>query len=146
MNNNIIPIAERFYSNQEKVRREVFRMKEGKDMDELLKAYIEKVDRDQSELREDIRESERRTDKRIEDSERRMDVRLDKIEKLINVQNDKIDELKQSVNEKLEDDKKYRHTNNIAIVIGVVSTVIAMIGIYYATVSTITDILGIAIK
>lgn len=143
MNNNIIQISERFYSSEKTGKRSVFRMKEGKDMDELLKAYIEKVDRDQSELREDIRESERRTEKRIEDSERRMDARLDKIEKLINIQNDKIDELKQSVNEKLEDDKKYRHTNNIAIVIGVITTVIAMVGIYYATISTITDILSI---
>lgn len=121
---------------------EVFRMKEGKNMDDLLKSYIEKVDRDQSALREDIRESERRTEKRIEDSEQRMDKRLDKIEQLISSQNNKIDELKQSVNDKLEDDKKYRHTNNIAIVIGVITTVIAMVGIYYATISTITGIIS----
>ena len=144
--NNVIPIAEGTFSNRRIGEGKVIRMEEGKDMDELLKAYIEKVDRDQSELREDIRESEKRTEKRIEDSEQRMNMRLDKIEEMINKQNDKIDELKQSVNNKLEDDKKYRHTNNIAIVIGVISTVIAMIGIYYATVSTITDILSISIK
>lgn len=115
-------------------------------MDDLLKSYIEKVDRDQVSLREDIRESERRTEKRIEDSEHRMDIRLDKIEDLINKQNDKVDDLKESVNQNLEEDKKYRHNNNIAIVIGVVSTVIAMVGIYYATISTITDILGIMAK
>lgn len=45
---------------------------------------------------------------------------------------------------RMEEEKKYRHSNNIAIVIGVVSTVVAMIGIYYATISTITSILGIA--
>lgn len=140
--NNVIPIADGTFSDRRIGKGKVIRMEEGKDMDELLKAYIEKVDRDQSELREDIRESERRTDKKIEDSEQRMDKRLDKIEQLISSQNNKIDELKQSVNDKLEDDKKYRHTNNIAIVIGVITTVIAMVGIYYATISTITGILS----
>ena len=41
---------------------------------------------------------------------------------------------------KLEEDRKYRHTNNIAIVLGVIATVAAMVGIYYATVSTIASI------
>ena len=111
-------------------------------VDELLKSYIEKVDRDQDALRTDIRESEKRVDKTIEQYESRMDNRLDRIEKMINEQNKKFDELKEKVSEKLEDDKKYRHTNNIAIVIGVVTTVLAMIGIYYATISSITNIIG----
>lgn len=34
-------------------------------MDDLLKAYIDKIDRDQSELKEDIRKREERTEKRI---------------------------------------------------------------------------------
>lgn len=114
----------------------------GDDMDDLLKSYIEKVDRDQSELKIDMREREERIEKRISESESRMDARLDRIENMLNDQNNKIDDLKEHVNEKLEDDKKYRHTNNIAIVLGVIATVIAMVGIYYATVSTITDIIS----
>ncbi|MCI9025423.1 MAG: hypothetical protein HFG92_13490 [Dorea sp.] len=111
-------------------------------VDELLRSYIEKVDRDQDALRTDIRESEKRIDKTVEKYELRMDNRLDRIEEMINEQNKKFDELKEKVSEKLEDDKKYRHTNNIAIVIGVVTTVLAMIGIYYATISSITNIIG----
>ena len=61
-------------------------------------------------------------------------------------QNKKIEELSEKITEKYEEDKKYRHTNNIAIVIGVVTTVIAMVGICYATISTITDILSMLPK
>ena len=138
---SVIPISDRINSSLGK--RKITRMEEGKNMDDLLKSYIEKVDRDQSELREDVRESERRTEKKISEFDK-IDNRLNKIEQILNSQNDKIDDLKQTVNGKMEEEKKYRHSNNIAIVIGVVSTVVAMIGIYYATISTITSILGIA--
>ena len=59
---SVIPISDRINSSLGK--RKITRMEEGKNMDDLLKSYIEKVDRDQSELREDVRESERRTEKR----------------------------------------------------------------------------------
>lgn len=59
---SVIPISDRRNSSLGK--RKITRMEEGKNMDDLLKSYIEKVDRDQSELREDVRESERRTEKR----------------------------------------------------------------------------------
>lgn len=50
---------------------------------DILKAYIEKVDRDQSDLRTDIRESENRTSEKINKIEERMDVRLNRIEDMI---------------------------------------------------------------
>lgn len=123
-------------------------------MDDLLRVYIEKVDRDQNALRDDIREYEKRIDSKIEQSESRMDKRLARIEEMIsnqnkqveemmNNQNNKFENLKEKVSEKIEDDKKYRHSNNIAIVLGVVATVIAMVSIYFATVSSITDIISI---
>ena len=59
---SVIPISDR--RNLSLGKRKITRMEEGKNMDDLLKSYIEKVDRDQSELREDVRESERRTEKR----------------------------------------------------------------------------------
>lgn len=126
--------------------RNIFSVKEEDvDMDDnkLLEKYMDKIDADQRELKSDVREREERIEKRITESEVRMENHLSHIEEMIIEQNKKFDELKERVNDKLEDDKKYRHTNNIAIVIGVVTTVIAMIGIYYATISTITDILGI---
>lgn len=110
--------------------------------DKILELYINKIDKDQSELKKDSREREERIDKRIAETEARTEKKLEKIEKMILEQNRKIDDLSDKITEKLEDDKKYRHTNNIAIIIGVVTTVIAMVGIYYATISTITDILG----
>lgn len=110
--------------------------------DKILELYINKIDKDQSELKKDLREREERIDKRIAETEARTEKKLEKIEKMILEQNRKIDDLSDKITEKLEDDKKYRHTNNIAIIIGVVTTVIAMVGIYYATISTITDILG----
>lgn len=124
----------------------VFREDDVMDDNKLLEMYMEKVDKDQRELREDMREREARIGKQIADSESRENERMNRIEQLILNQNDKIDSLKNEVSNKLEDDKKYRHTNNIAIVLGVVTTVVALVGIYYATVSMVTDIIGVAVK
>lgn len=124
----------------------------GEFMDDLLSKYIEKVDRDHSDLRRDINESEKRTQKSVDDSEHRMDKRLDrieqliqdqnnKIEQIITIQNGKIDSLSDNVTEKLNEDRKYRHTNNIAIVIGVITVVIAIATMCFGTLSTITNLL-----
>lgn len=112
----------------------------------LFEKYMDKIDRDQRELRDDMRERESRIEKQISDSEARENERMNRIEQLIQSQNDKIDALKDEVGKKLEDDKKYRHTNNIAIVLGVIATALTMVGIYYATVSMVTDIIGVAAK
>ncbi len=116
------------------------------DDNKLLEIYMDKIDRDQRELRNDMRERESRITKQIAEAEKRENERMSRIEDLIKDQNTIINNLKDEVQSKLEDDKKYRHTNNIAIVSGVVATVLAMIGIYYATVSMITDIIGVTIK
>ena len=117
-----------------------YKKPEDDSMDDLLQKYIEKVDRDQSDLRKDIKDSEDRVNRVVENSEQRMDKRLDRIEQMINDQNNRIDALSEKITTKLEEDRKYRHTNNIAIVLGVIATVVAMVGIYYATVSTIATI------
>ena len=117
-----------------------YKKPEDDSMDDLLQKYIEKVDRAQSDLRKDIKDSEDRVNRVVENSEQRMDKRLDRIEQMINDQNNRIDALSEKITTKLEEDRKYRHTNNIAIVLGVIATVAAMVGIYYATVSTIASI------
>ena len=117
-----------------------YKKPEDDSMDDLLQKYIEKVDRDQSDLRKDIKDSEDRVNRVVENSEQRMDKRLDRIEQMINDQNNRIDALSEKITTKLEEDRKYRHTNNIAIVLGVIAMVAAMVGIYYATVSTIASI------
>ena len=118
----------------------------GKDMenDKILELYISKVDKDQAELKQDVRDSEKRFSDKVLESEIRMDNRLERIEGMINEQSKDVISLKDEIKNRMEEDKKYRHTNNIAIVIGVITTVIAMIGIYYATVSMVTDILNVA--
>ena len=109
-------------------------------MDDLLQKYIEKVDRDQSDLRKDIKDSEDRINRIVENSEMRMDKRLDRIEQMINEQNNKIDALSEKMTTKLEEDRKYRFTNNVAILLGLLGTLLTMWGIYHATASTIASI------
>lgn len=81
--------------------------KEGESMDDndLLKAYIDKINQDQHELKIDIRESEKRTSERLDKIEKRMDDRLNRIEDMINRTNNdsksSIDEIKQSVESKM---------------------------------------------
>lgn len=121
----------------------------------ILELYISKVDKDQAELKQDIRDSEKRVseqmlesekivDTRLELIEKRMDTRLEHIEGMISEQNKNIISLKNEMKDRLEEDKRCRYTNIITITLGVIVTVVAMIGIYYATASTITDILGVA--
>lgn len=65
--------------------------------DDFLSKYIEKVDRDQSDLRNDIRESERRISERTAAIEERMDNRLNRIEDMISSQGGKIDDTNGSI-------------------------------------------------
>lgn len=100
---------------------------------DLLKAYIEKINQDQSELRADIRESERRTSERLDKIEKRMDDRLNRIEDMIRDSRKSnegaIEELKTSVNSKMG---------------WVVGTCIATIlGIAAMVVSVVTPLWGI---
>ena len=117
-----------------------YKKPEDDSMDDLLQKYIEKVDRDQSDLRKDIKDSEDRINRIVENSEMRMDKRLDRIEQMINEQNNKIDALSEKMTTKLEEDRKYRFTNNVAILLGLLGTLLTMWGIYHATASTIASI------
>lgn len=59
----------------------------------LLEIYMEKVDKDQRDLKDDIRESERRTQKRIEDSDKRIDEKMSLIVDIVREQNQKMDKI-----------------------------------------------------
>lgn len=120
---------------------EVFRMKEGKNMDDLLKSYIEKVDRDQSALREDIRESERRIHKFVEDSERRMDVRLDRIENMIADQDKKLDNIKDTVNDRMTDNRKFMWGIVLTIILSIIASIGVIISTYQSSISLIQQFL-----
>ena len=72
---------------------------------DILKTFIEKVDRDQSDLKIDIRESEKRTSDKINKMEERMDARLNRIEdaiaKSVESTDEKMDDLKKTVDSKM---------------------------------------------
>lgn len=104
------------------------------DNNKILEIYIEKVDKDQASLKEDIRESERRTEKRIQDSEKRMDKRLDKIEEMINSQNEKVENLGEkiadldgTVRDRLEEHKRFLWGIAFSVILGIAGMIIAVI-------------------
>lgn len=118
----------------------IYKMGEN-NMDDLLKTYIEKVDRDQSDLREDIRENERRTEKRISEMENRMDSRLERIEKMIASQTEKIDSIKDDVNNKMEENKKFMWGIVVSILLSIVASIGVIIATYFSTISLLKDML-----
>ena len=100
------------------------------DNNKILELYIAKVDKDQSELKQDIRESENRIFQKVSDSEERMNKRLDKIEDLIKAQNtkfDKIVEVSQSVKNGLEDYRKFLWGITISILLAIAAMIITMV-------------------
>lgn len=104
------------------------------DNNKILELYIAKVDKDQSELKQDIRESENRIFQKVSDSEERMNKRLDKIEDLIKDQNtkfdkmdDKIVEVSQSVKNGLEDYRKFLWGITISILLAIATMIITMV-------------------
>lgn len=78
------------------------RLEETMDNNDILKTYIDKIDRDQTALREDIRESERRTSGHIASVEEKMDARLNRIEDMIAKSNDRLDLKMASIEGKIE--------------------------------------------
>lgn len=106
-------------------------------MDDLLKTYIEKVDRDQNALRQDIRESEKRVNQSVEAYEARMDQRLDRIEGLITEQNKKLDDIKDEVNRKMDDNRKFMWGIVITIILSIVASIGVIISTYQSTIGLI---------
>ena len=100
------------------------RLKED-DMDnnELLKVYIEKVDRDQSDLRADIKESERRTTEQVSRIESRMDDRLNRIENLISETNERVE---RKIDDMQKDNKETKHWI-IGVCIATIAAIAAMV-------------------
>lgn len=143
MNNTskIIPFDQPQHSMHDIGDSVVVSLKEGNGMDEFLKTYIEKVDRDQDALREDIRESERRTEKRIEDSERRMDMRLDRIEKMIEDQNNKLDGIRNTVNDKMAENKRFMWGIVITILLSIITSIGVIVATYMQTISLLQNML-----
>lgn len=119
----------------------LYNMEENNIMDDLLKLYIEKVDRDQSDLRKDISESEKRTEIKISEIEKRMDARVERIEQLINSQNDKMSSMKDSVENGLHENKKFMWGIIITILLSIIGSIGVITATYFSTISLLKDML-----
>lgn len=96
-------------------------------MDKLLEKYIDKMDRDQSDLRNDIRASESRTARSIELSEERNIERFNRIEQMINEHNSKIDEKYEKLESKIDNNNKFIISLSITTILGIAAMVVAVI-------------------
>lgn len=106
------------------------------DMDKILEKYIDKLDRDQSDLRRDIQSSEERTshliekmERRMEISDTRMDNRLEKIEKMIEDSIKHNTENSVRLESKIDSNNKFIISISITVIIGVAAMVISILSV-----------------
>lgn len=106
-----------------------YHVKRVNDMNEndILKTYMQKIDKDQSDLRQDIRESERRTTERMRHIEERMDERLNRIEDLIAKTNDAVDKKFDKIVEDNKNTKNWVIGVCLTTIVGIAAMVIAVI-------------------
>lgn len=100
----------------------------------LLELYINKVDKDQSDLRSDIRGSEQRTSEKISSIESRMDERLNRIEDLLgqnirdlNNKFDKMDAKFDSIKTETTNALRWNIGISIATILGIAAMVLTVI-------------------
>lgn len=103
----------------------------GDDTMDILEKYIEKVDRDQAELRNDIRESERRTAGSIAAIEGRMDKRIEKIESLLINHTVAIDAKISGLEDKTDSTNKWIMGVCLATIVGIATMVITVMVTLY---------------
>lgn len=111
------------------------------DMDDYLKTYIEKVDRDQSDLKQDFRESEKRLENHINKSEERMDAQLSRIEELIKEQGHKVDDLKETINTKIGENRRFMWGITVTIILSIIASIGVIISTYLSTISLIKSMI-----
>ncbi len=104
------------------------------DNSKILELYMDKVDKDQRDLKEDMRESERRTQKRIEESNKRLDEKMMQITEMLKEQNrqiekvgDKIEGVSESVSDKLEDYRKFMWGITISIFLAIAAMILTIV-------------------
>lgn len=109
--------------------------------DSILKAYMDKVDADQREMRVEMRDREERINRSITDSEQRMNEKMDRIERLIVDQNnryeektekleDKMNKLGEKFDESVEKIKRDKVSNSIGIAAIVIAAGALFIALY----------------
>lgn len=111
--------------------------------DDILRAYMDKVDMDQRELKKEMKEREERISQNIRESEQRMDDRLDRIESMISDQNKNYDGKIEKLSDKLDQSVIAIKSNKWQIVIAAVATVLSVAGIAFATMQVVQGILSL---
>lgn len=104
------------------------------DDNKILELYMDKVDKDQRDLKDDVRESEKRTHRRIEESEKRNDERMAQIVELIKEQNQKIEKVEdklsmvsKEVSNGLNEYRKFMWGITISIFLAIAAMIITVI-------------------
>ena len=109
---------------------------EGDVMDDnkLLEKYMDKIDQDQRDLKEDIWESERRNQKRIEESEKRFDEKMSQIIDMMREQDKKFDKIdakidmvSKDVADGLNDYRKFMWGITISIFLAIAAMIVSII-------------------
>lgn len=113
--------------------------------DDILSKYIEKVDRDQSDLRADMREIQKRTADTLESIEKRMDLRLNRIEDLISKQSDelnkKIPDSYSKLESRINESNKEFKAMNRQFLIFLIGTFLTIAGILATAFYQITNLI-----
>lgn len=114
---------------------------EGDDMknNEILHAYMDKVDNDQRDLKNEMREREKRVEQNIRDSEQRMDARLERIENMIAEQNKKIENLSGRFDQSVKEIK----SNKLQIIALVIATILSVSGVAVAAIQVVQGFLSL---
>lgn len=102
----------------------IYRGDNNMDNNDILMKYMEKVDRDQSDLKQDLRASEKRMTEYLQRIEERMDNRLNRIEDTATKISNNLDDIVIKVYDKLDDNRKW----NIGFIIGVFLSIVALAG------------------
>lgn len=114
--------------------------------DDILSKYIDRLDRDQSDLRADIREIEKKSANTLESIEKSMDLRLNKIEDLIAKQGDdlnrKIIDSYNKFETKLNEANKETKTMNRQFLIFLIGTFLSIAGILAAAFYQIANLIN----
>lgn len=118
---------------------------EGDDMksDDMLRAYMDKVDKDQRELKSEMRERENRISLNIRESEQRMDARLDRIEKMICEQNENYDKKIETLSNKLDDSVVAIQSNKRQIIALIIATIISVAGVAIAAIQVVQGFISL---
>lgn len=109
------------------------------DNDKILEIYIQKVDKDQSELKQDMRDSEARIFDKVSESEERIDKKFDKIQNLLEKHDQKLDNVMNVVNNKMDENRKFMWGIVITILLSIIASIGVIVATYQSSIGLIRD-------